>query len=225
MKLLALLRSLPPRTVAVVVASHLMLLAGILWGGMPYLALQSLLAVELLAINLASIALYPERGLRKHAVDTLKTTGALLFILFFVIVTYGVAKVEGGGGEDSALPAALASLSNVDAETVGWALAYVAVHIGIALWQALASSEPRLTWARSMLSEGATTLVAMLFMIFVAAFAGVPLLALLARLGLPVGVDQLLACLMVVVRCAIALVMATISESEMRSMAANPYLT
>jgi hypothetical protein len=223
MKLLALLRSLPPRTIAVVVVSHVMLLAGILWGGLPYLALQLLLAGELLAISLASISLYPARGLRKHAVDLLKTIASLLFILFFVIVTYGVAKAE-GGGEDFPLPAVLASLAEVDAATLGWAFAYVVVHIGISLWQAFASSEPRLAWARSTLSEGATTLVAMLLMVFVAAFAGVPLLTLLARLGLALDVDQLLACLMVAVRCVMALVMATITEREMTSMAANPYL-
>jgi hypothetical protein len=223
MKLLALLRSLPPRTVAAVVVSQLMLLAGILWGGMPYLALQSLLAVELVAITLASIPFYPARGLRKHALDVLKTTAILLFILFFVFVTYGVARAA-SGDEDHALPVALASIVQVDAATLGWAFAYVVVHVGISLWQALASSDPRLTWARSTLSEGATTLVAMLLMIFVAAFAAAPLMTLLARLGLAIGLDQLLACLMVAVRCLMALVMATISEREMTTMAANPYL-
>jgi hypothetical protein len=223
MKLLALLRSLPPRTVAVVVVSHLMLLAGILWGGMPYVALQLLLAVELLAINLASIPLYPARGLRKHVFDVLKTIAGLLFILFFVIMTFGIAKAE-GGGEDLPLPAALASLREVDAATFGWAFAYVVVHIGISLWQAFSASEPRLAWARSTLSEGGTTLVAMLLMVFVAVFVGVPLSMLLARLGLEVDVDQLLACLMVAVRCVMALVTATISERELRTMAANPYL-
>src|SRR5688572_26474648 len=224
MKLLALVRSLPPRTVAMVVVSHLMLLAGILWGGMPYLPLQLLLAVELLAINLASIPLYAARGARKHAADVLKMIAGLLFILFFVIVTYGVAKAE-GRGEDDPLPAALASLREIDAATLGWALTYIVVHVGISLWQAFASSEPRLTWARSTLSEGATTLVAMLLMIFVAAFVAVPLSMLLARLGLAVDVDLLLACLMVAVRCVIALVTATISEREMTAMAANPYLS
>ena len=223
MKLLALLRRLPPRTVALVVVSHLMLLATILWGGMPYPALQVLLAVELLAINLASILLYPARGMRKHALDVLKTMAALLFILFFVIVTYGIAKAE-GGSEDSPLPAALASLAAVDAATLGWAFAYVVVHIAISLSQAFASSEPRLAWARSTLSDGGTTLVAMLLMIFVAAFGAVPLLTMLSWLGLAVDVDRLLACLMVAVRCVMALVMATVSEREMKTMAENPYL-
>lgn len=223
MKVLLLLRSLPPRTVAVVVVSHLMLLASILWGDMPYLALQVLLAVELLVINLASILLYPARGLRKHAVDVLKTIAGLLFILFFVIVTFGIAKAE-GGSEDYALPAALASLAAVDAATLGWAFAYVVVHIAISLWQAFASSEPRLAWARGSLSEGGTTLVAMLLMIFVGVFVALPLLTLLAWLGLAVDVDQMLACLMVAVRCVMALVMATVSEREMKTMAANPYL-
>jgi hypothetical protein len=222
MKLLALLRSLPPRTVAMVVVSHLMLLAGTLWGGMPYLVLQLLLAVELLAVNLASISLYPARGLRKHVGDVLKTMAGLLVIMFFVIVTFGVAKAEGGG--DYPLSAALASLQEVDPATLGWAFAYVVVHIGISLGQAFASSEPRLAWARSTLSDGGTTLVAMFLMIFVTVIVAVPLLTLLARVGLAVDVDQLLACLMVALRCAVALVTATISEREMKTMAANPYL-
>jgi hypothetical protein len=67
--------------------------------------------------------------------------------------------------------------------------------------------------------------VATLLMIFVAVFAAAPLTTLLARLGLVVGLDQLLACLMVAVRCLMALVTATISEREMATMAANPYLS
>jgi hypothetical protein len=224
MKLLALLRSLPPRTIAVVVASHLMLLAGILWGGMPYLALQMLLAVELAVINLATIPLYPGRGLRKHALDVLKLIAGLLFILFFVVVTYGVARSEGGGA-DYPLPEALASLAEVEVATLGWAFAYILVHIVISLWQAFASGDPRLTWARSTLSEGGTTLVAMLLMIFVAIFVAVPLLTLFEWLGPTVGVDQLLACLMVAVRCLLAFVMASFSHREMTAMAANPYLS
>ena len=222
-KLLALLRSLPPRTIAAVVASHLMLLAGILWGDMPYLALQMLLAVELVLINLASIPLYPGRGTRKHTLDVLKLIAGLLFILFFVVVTYGVARAE-GGGTDYPLPEAMASLAEVEVATLGWAFTYLVVHIVISLRQAFASSEPRLAWARSTLSEGGTTFVAMLLMIFVAIFVAVPLLTVLDWVGLAVGVDQMLACLMVTVRCVLAFVTASFSEREMATMAADPYL-
>ncbi|MFZ2237810.1 MAG: hypothetical protein WBP11_03120 [Dokdonella sp.] len=70
--------------------SHLMLLAGCLWGGVPYIVLQALLAVELILISLASIVLYPERGFAKHFWDMLKLCGMLAFVMVFVVISYGV---------------------------------------------------------------------------------------------------------------------------------------
>lgn len=223
MKLLELLRTLPSRTVAMVMASHLMLLAGILWGGMPYLVLQGLLAVELFAINLATIPLYRERGMRKHVLDMLKTIAGLAILLFFVVVTYGVTQSEGGGSDGYALPVALATLKEVDTTALAWALGYVVVHLSIALWLALSSPNPRLAWMKSTVSEGATTLVAMLAMIFVSIFVATQMAAGLSRLGLAVDVEMLLACLMVALRAALALVMASMSERQMAAMAADPY--
>lgn len=225
MKFLLELRRLPPRTLLSVLASHLLLLAAILWGGMPYPVLQILLAVELVVINLASIALYRERGLRKHVTDMLKTIGGLVFILFFVIVTYGVAKVEGGGVEGYALPVALEVLAGVESEAIIWAVAYVVLHLSVSLWLALSSPDPRLAWAKSTLSEGGTTFVAMLLMIFVAIFIATPIGAGLGWIGLTVDIDVVLACLMVAVRSVLALVMASMSEQETAAMAANPYLS
>lgn len=225
MKLLPLLRSLPPRTVLMVVGTHLLLLAGILWGGLPYLALQVLLAAELVVINLASVALYRERGLRKHVGDLLKTIAGMVFILFFVLVTYGVARVEGGGSEDYPLPVALASLAAIDTGALAWAFGYMVLHLSASLWLAFSSPDPRLAWAKSTLSEGGTTFVGMFLMIFVAIFVATPFAAALVRLGFAVDIDILLACLMVALRTVLALVMATVSERETAAMAANPFLS
>jgi len=89
MKWVAELRALPTRTMAGIAVGHAVLLAGVLWGGVPYVLMQALLAFELAAVNAANILIYPERGWLKHFLDTLKLSGALLFVLFFLVVTYG----------------------------------------------------------------------------------------------------------------------------------------
>lgn len=215
------IRRLSPRQIGAVALGHLALLGATLWGGLPYVVLQLLLAVELLLLSIASIPLYPERGWLKHALDTLKLAAGLTFVLFFVLVTYGVA-VEGDSG-DAGLAAWQALLRGTARSELLWALFYVVVHIVVALALALSSERPRVTWAKNQLAEGAATFVALFLMVFVAAFIGAPLVAGLATLGIAVDVDVLLATLMVVLRFLLALVVATFSDSEMEAMAANPY--
>ena len=87
MKLLALLRSLPPRTIAMVVASHLMLLACILWGGMPYLALQMLLADPRIHFRFTDGRAFIRKGGRRYDIieaDALRPTSAFAGNLYSV---------------------------------------------------------------------------------------------------------------------------------------------
>ncbi len=220
-QLLAEIRALPPRTVAAVAAGHVVLLAGILWGGLHYVLLQVLLAAELVVLNVATMTFYRERGLRKHVWDTLKMIGGLAFVLIFVVVTYGVAA-EGDSG--NALAAGIRGLAGFRGAAAWWALFYVAIHIAIALWLALAAPDPRRAWAQSMLMEGGTTFVAMFLMVFVAIFVGAPLVAGLRIIGLAVDAGTVLATLMVALRFVLALVVATMPPHERDAIAADPYV-
>lgn len=216
------IRRLPPRRIGAVALAHLALLAATLWGGLPYVVLQVLLAVELLLLSIASIPLYPERGWRTHLLDTVKLAAGLAFVLFFVAVTYGIA-VEGDSGEPIA--AVRAALLDTTRSEVSWAIAYLVIHVAVALAVAWSSPQPRLVWAKSQLAEAAATFVALFLIVFVAAFAGRPLVAGLAALGVAVDADRLLAGLMVMLRFLLSLVVATISDTEMEALAADPYVS
>lgn len=220
MKGLAELRALPARTIAGLVVGHAVLLAGVLWGGVPYVLMQALLALELLAVNVANVFVYRERGWRKHVLDILKLTAALVFVLFFLIVTHGVAKQAGSG---NAMATGLQELESLSVGIAGWMLAYIVVHAGVSLWQALRSPNPRRAWAQQSLSGGAVTFIAMFFMVFAGLFLAAPLASGLRTIGFPANVDTLMGGFMIATRFVLSLVAATISPSELDAIAANPY--
>ncbi|HET9485163.1 MAG TPA: hypothetical protein VFO79_14475 [Xanthomonadales bacterium] len=220
MALLDELRRLPPRTILATAAMHVPLLAALWTGALGYLTLQVLLAAELVVLNLATIPFYRERGAGRHLRDTLMLAGGLLFVLCFLLVTYGVA-LEGDSG--NALMAALGALARPGAAAYGWGLLYVVVHVVIALQHARAAPDPRRAWAQGMLAEGGVTFIAMFFMVFAAIFAGRPIVAGLELAGVAADVDAVLGTLMVVLRFGLSLVAATITPREMDAIAANPY--
>ena len=204
------------------VLSHLTLLVGCLWGGLPYVVLQALLSAELILLCLASIALYPERGVAKHVWDMVKLCGMLAFVMLFVLITYGAVAEP-----DNPQPLSVAAqvFRAIDAGTVYWAFTYAGAHIALALWSAWQSSEPRLIWARENLGTGAVNWLAMVVMIMVAIFIAKPVLNVFASIGIAIDADVLLASLMVLVRFLLSLVLATLSETDLKDVANQPYAT
>ena len=221
MKLLESLRAVSPRAALSVGIAHAFMLIGCLWGGLPYVFLQALLVAELILVSLATIPLYPERSLWKHILDIVKLSAGLVFVLFFVVVTYGIVS-EGDSG--NALAAGLGQFQQVDLSDVLWAAGYLVVHVGISVAQALGSADPRGTWAKNNLAEGGATFVSMFLIVFVAFFVAVPIVTGGEMVGVAVDADALLAGLMVVVRFFMVLVVTTISAAEMDAMASNPYV-
>jgi len=207
--------------VAELAGAHAVLLAAVLLGGVPYVWMQVMLAVELLALNLATVALYPERGWRKHVGDILKLTGGLAFVMVFLVVTWGVASAA---GDASAAQAGLEGLNRIEGRSIAWLLVYPLVHVAISWAQAVASPHPRRAWAQSTLSSGAVTFIAMFFMVFAALFVGAPLIGGIDAVGLKVNPDSVLGSLMVLLRFLLSLVVATMPPSEMEAIAENPYL-
>ena len=220
-KLTDALRQVPPQAALQIAFAHALLLAGAIWGGVPYVVLQTMLAGELLLINIATVPLYPERGVVRHLGDVIKMTALLAFILFFVVVSYGVVSSSVHKGEPLRL--ALRAFDGLGIADFGWALAYLLARLTALMWQAKQSRDPRGTWARQNLLFGGSTFVAMLFMVFGAFFVGNPLIVGLARIGIIVDADVLLSSLMVFARCFTALIAATMSASEIDAIASDPY--
>jgi hypothetical protein len=220
-KLTDALRQVPPQAAMQIGFAHALLLAGAILGGVPYVVLQALLAGELLLINIATIPLYPQRSVGRHLGDVVKMAAVLAFILFFVVISYGVVSSATREGEPLRL--ALDAFSGLGPADFGWALAYLLARLSASMWQAKQSHDPRGTWARQNLLFGGSTFVAMLLMVFGAFFVGNPLIAGLARVGIVVDADVLLSSLMVLARFFTALVAATMSASEIDAIARDPY--
>ncbi len=222
-RIIEVLRKTDPAIGLQVVLAHALLLVGALFGGLPYVVVQGLLGAELLLINIATIPFYPQRGAWRHATDTLKSAGLLLFVLFFLFVGYGVVAAE-AGRPGAPLEHTIAGLRGIGAADLGWALAYLLARVGFTSMQARRSRDPRGTWTRQSLAFGGSTLVAMLLMVFVTFFVGVPVVTVCGWIGWHVDADVLLGALMIGVRCCIALVASTMPASEMDEIARNPYV-
>ncbi len=220
-KILNEILALPMRTLAGVALSHIVLLGMALFGGLSYLVMQAVLAVELLLMSLATIPLYPERGLGKHAFDMLKLTGLLMFIYFIVFATYGIASDEGRG---AALAIAWQSLDDADIHDLIVSLLYVTFSVGFSLWQAKQAPDPKLAWARSRLIDGGVTILAMIFMSIVAVTLGTLIVSMLKHLDHPVDADTVLIALMVTTRLLFTLIAASMPESTAKSIADSPYV-
>ena len=195
---------LPRRKLAGVALSHITLLGVTLLGGMTYLIMQSVLMAEIVLVGLATIPLYPERGVGKHVFDMLKMTFMLAFIYLFVLISYGAATGKSG----LALVIARQSLEDAGLEDLLLSLFYVSVSLGASLWQVLSQPNPRQAWASSRLLDGAVTTLAMIFITFIAIFLAMPIVSACNSLGIPMNVNALLITLMVITRFFFALVAA-----------------
>ena len=214
------LRQVSPQTALRVGISHGFLLIAAILGSIPFVVVQTLLVAELILVSLATIPFYPERGVMRHVLDMLKLSGTSVFVLFFAVVSYGVAS-EGDSG--NALEFGLRAYTRLDLGDILWALAYLVLHVAISLRTALTSPDPRETWAKNKLAEGGATFLALFFMVFVAFLVGRPIIVGLATFGLHIDVDALLSGLMVLVRYVLMLIVSLISDSEMNSISRNPY--
>lgn len=222
-KIKTLVRDVPPALGMQILFTHALLLLGSFWGGVSYPIVQLLFAAEILLITIGSTVFYSERHAAKHATDVLKMAALLLFVLMFLFVTYGIVAKE-AGQTGMPLELTIRALRNIDIGDLGWALAYVLARIAFSGFQAWRSRDPRRAWARQNYPYGASTLIAMLFMVFATFFVGVPIQMLTARIHWHVDVDALLAGIMICLRCFTALVAATVSDKQMDAIAHSPYV-
>lgn len=220
-QVLAAIRTLPPRTLAAIVASNAVLLALTIAAGLPYVVVLVMLALELVVLQIATIGFYRERGLGRHFLDLAKMLGGLVFILFFGIVTFGIAA-EGGNGQ--ALATGFAGFASADTTALVAGAAWI---VGQAIWslmEARRQPDPQRAWTESTLKEAAVTFLAIVFVVFAAGIAGRPLVAAFSTLDPRITADHVVATLLVLVRLFFALVAASMPAPVNAEIARNPYV-
>ena len=199
------------------VVSHAVLLALAWFGGLGYLGTILVLVSEPLIVIGLTIFLYPQRGLRRHLWDMVKSSALMAFLLVFVVATYAAAHGESGG-------VGIDRLIQLEWSLLAWAFGYSALHLGGMLVYASTQPQPRKAWARLALTQGAVTFIALFCTIFVAAFIGT-WLAPMVRIYWPaVQVGDVLVLLAVLVRLGFAILMSHIPERELDEIADNPYV-
>lgn len=218
-KLINTLREVSPPTAARITVTHAFLLIACICGNLPYIFLQLLLAAEMLLLALATLPFYRHRSLLSRVLDMMKIIAGLIFVFIFILVGYAVGR----SGDNHAMVADLMGLRDVGIADAMWALAYLILGFSISIRTAIRSTSPRKSWAMSNLKGGGATFISLFLMVFVALFVGKPIIAGLAWPGLMIDVDALLSTLMVIVRYVLALVMSTMSESEMDAILQAPH--
>lgn len=203
--------------------SHVILLAVGWSSGLGYLGMVMLLGAELLLMTLLSIAVYPERGVRRHLVSLLWFIGTLAFLGLFVVVTYGAAMDSVSGFDAGESPF---SVVRIDPDLLPWLLGYTAAHLGVMLLYARTRPNPRMVWSEEVLLQGSATLATVFVMILVALFVATPLLiAIQWFTPVPEWVaENLLIGLLAAARFGMALVMNKLPQSARAEIAANPYV-
>lgn len=217
-KLINTLREVSPPTAARLAIAHAFLLVACICGNLPYIFLQLLLAAEMLLRALATLPFYRHRSLLSHALDMMKIIAGLIFVFIFILVGYAVGR----SGDNHAMVADLMGLRDVGIADAMWALGYLILSFSISIRTAIRSTGPRKSWAMSNLKGAGATFISLFLMVFVALFVGKPIIAGLTWIGLMIDVDALLSTLMVIVRYVLALVMSTMSESEMDAILEAP---
>lgn len=210
-----------PRLVIQESVAHAVLLALTWAGGLGYLGLLLIIAIEVPLITMLTMGLYPQRGLRRQFWDLVKVSLLMGFLMIFVLATSGVAAVPELRQDQN-----LGLLASIGLDPIALlsALAIAVLHLGALRWQARAHRDPGRQWARLALLQGAINLFTVFGLIFagmLVAFVVVPLLMLLDP---PWRQDAPLVLVAVAVRYAIALVFSRMTEAELDEIARNPYV-
>lgn len=179
-------------------------------GGLGYLGLIALLVVEMLAIQLVSVVLYPQRGWRRHARDLVLSAVIFAVLVFFLVVIHASST---HGDSANALDVARGIVGDLDARAIAWAVALSVVHLLLMLRWSLSQPDPRLAWTQNVLSQGAATMLALLAMTFVSGF----LAAMLESIGRGSAGVIATACAgaLVLLRFAVVLIARRLPQSDM----------
>lgn len=131
---------------------------------MGFFVLLLLIAAEVVLISTLTALLYPERGLRRHAIDMVKVLLSHAVILSLVTALF---LATNGTGNTLSNFSELRELltAQVQQAHLGWLLGYAAIHLLLILLFALGSRDRRLYWAREAIAEGAASLLALLTML------------------------------------------------------------
>lgn len=201
--------------------SHLALLGVGWWSSAGYLGLILILGIELLLVGLVSMAVYPERGVRRHVVSLLWFVFTVTFVGMFVVLTYGEAMKAIPGTVPGATAFALIPL---DAELLVWTAVYSAAHMTAMFVHARRSPRPRIVWSENVLLDGAATVMALILLIPLTLVFATALGTLQGRVHITVAaVDLVLIALLVLLRFGAALLLNKLPQSVRNEIAETPY--
>jgi hypothetical protein len=206
---------LQPLEVAMQLLGHAQLLWFVFSGSLGYVELQLIFAAEVIIINVLSIPLYRSRGVAKHVSSMAMTLFGLSVMLMLLI-----------GGYAANLDAQHENMS-VFAQ-LNWhdfliGIAYMLIRFVGILVVALASGDPKLSWARSSLTTGGVAFITMFFMAFIGFMGGILMTNAVAMAGGHMNVSVVLSVVAIALHFGFTILIDTMPQKEMREMADNPY--
>jgi len=178
------------------------------WFSFPLLLL--LIVVELGLVVALTALFHPSRRRGGRALlDSLQMLGLSAFLSIFMLASY----IGAGGRVFDIAPIEFLTLAALAATQIGW-LAVLAWH----------SPDPSQHWGRSALLQGACTLLAMFLGAFACFIVGLPLAAAFAVAWPAQAADLGVAIALLGGQLVVASILSTMSESELRAIADQPYL-
>jgi len=185
------------------------------WISFPLYLLM--LMTEMQVVAALTGLLYPARGWRRVS-DALKMFAGCVFLLLFLIPIYL-----------SALPKDVAFTERfwlglgLEPRTVAVAFGLLALRVGMLWVRAKRSAEPKFAWGGGALRDAAVTFISL----FLGVFGSLAALFVTAPLALLIGAhapDVAFGTVFVLIQTGLALVVATMTETELRNIVGDPYV-
>jgi hypothetical protein len=197
--------------------SHLLLLGSSLRGGWSYDVLQVLGVFELALTSIATALFLSRRELSDRVMDEIVSL-ALYCILGFVTLT-GYAAAAG----DYPLELLIGHIQHIGPKALYWAAIYIGVSMGLSLWSALRSDDPRTVWMKSRYCMTGGICIVMVTTAVFAGVCGKSFTAALGAAGIPANLDAVLITVWVSSRYFFSLVFSTNDAAEWKSLSSVVY--
>lgn len=172
--------------------------------------------LEILVVSALTSALYPSRGRRRLA-DAAKMLFLMLFLCVFLVPMYMATQ------ESRSLLHDPVEALGIGPVPVLVALLLMGLRVAWLWLQASRAPDRRLAWARHAAQGAAVNVITMFLAVFTCMVA-IVLAVLLDALGAGNAGDIAFGLVFVLTNAALAAVMGTMSEEELKGIVANPYI-
>jgi len=200
-------------------AQAVLTMAAFVLGWIGFLLFLCVTMVEVLLISVLTSLLYPSRG-RRRVGDAIKSILACAFTGVFIVPMYLGAAGSGGDGTWSER---LVGALGLAPGPVAVALLLLVLRLGTLWFHARDTADPRYTWGRDAMRDGAVLMVSLFlacFGAFLALMATMPLHFVFGARAVDVSFGLMLVSIITGLSC----VAGTMTETELREIVGNPYL-